>query len=142
MEKSNLYTRTGDGGTTSLVGGERVKKNSLRLEAYGTIDELSSNLGMLISDTVCVAEVRDELHQVQNELFNIGGYLATAMPAGEERVCASLVGGEKIQSLEEWIDALVDPAVIGYVNRLSDYLFIAARYLNFIQGVEEIIWKK
>ena len=50
MEKSNLYTRTGDGGTTSLVGGERVKKNSLRLEAYGTIDELSSNLGMLISD--------------------------------------------------------------------------------------------
>ncbi len=61
---------------------------------------------MLISDTACVAEVRDELHQVQNELFNIGGYLATAMPAGEERVCTSLVGGEKIQSLEEWIDAL------------------------------------
>ena len=186
MEKSNLYTRTGDGGTTSLVGGERVKKNSLRLEAYGTIDELSSNLGMLISDTACVAEVRDELHQVQNELFNIGGYLATAMPAGEERVCTSLVGGEKIQSLEEWIDAIdeqtpkirafvlpggseaaskahvcrvvcrraerrildlaeaeyVDPAVTRYVNRLSDYLFIAARYLNFIQGVEEIIWKK
>ncbi len=107
------------------------------------------------------------------------------MPAGEERVCTSLVGGEKIQSLEEWIDALdeqtpkirafvlpggseaaskahvcrvvcrraerrildlaeaeyVDPAVTRYVNRLSDYLFIAARYLNFIQGVEEIIWK-
>ena len=186
MGKSNLYTRTGDCGTTSLVGGERVKKNSLRLEAYGTLDELSSNLGLLISDPACVAEVGEELRQVQNELFNIGGYLATAVPDGVETPCASLVGGEKIQQIEGWIDALdeqtpkirafvlpggseaasrahvcrvvcrrserrildlaeaeyVDPAVIRYVNRLSDYLFIAARYLNFMQGVEEIVWKK
>ena len=56
--KSLLYTRTGDQGTTSLVGGERVKKNSLRLEAYGTIDELSSFIGQVISDPTCCESVR------------------------------------------------------------------------------------
>ena len=55
MAKSNLYTRTGDTGTTSLVGGTRVKKNSVRLEAYGTLDEFSSTLGCILSDPDCNA---------------------------------------------------------------------------------------
>lgn len=184
MNKSALYTGTGDSGTTSLVGGSRVKKNSVRLEAYGTIDEFSSALGAIASDPKCDAEVKGQILKVQNELFNIGGYLATD-PEGKELHCNSLTPA-MIAELEGWIDALdeqtpkihafvlpggcelaskthlarvicrraerrildladesyVDPAVVKYVNRLSDYLFIAARYFNFMQGVDEIVWKK
>lgn len=183
MSKSALYTGTGDAGMTSLVGGERVRKNSVRLEAYGTIDELSSALGMVASDSLCEDEARGQILNVQNELFNVGCYLATEYQ-GEQK-CATLTP-EKIGELEGWIDALdeqtpkirafvlpggcelsskahmarvicrraerrilalaeetyVDPAVIRYINRLSDYLFIAARYFNFMQGVEEIVWRK
>lgn len=185
MKKSMLYTRTGDAGTTSLVGGERVKKNSVRLEAYGTVDELSTALGVLAADSKCDAEVKGQVLAVQNELFNVGAYLATDVKPGETPKCESLTAG-KLQTLEGWIDALdeqtpkirafilpggsevaakahtarvicrraerrildlvetayVDPAVVRYVNRLSDYLFIAARYLNFMLGVDEVVWKK
>ncbi len=184
MSKSALYTGTGDAGTTSLVGGDRVKKNSVRLEAYGTVDELSSALGMIVSDKSCDAVVKEEILDVQNELFNVGCYLATD-PQGEKPSCPTLTVA-RIAGLEGWIDALdeqtpkirafvlpggcelaskahmarvvcrraerrildladeayVDPAVVKYINRLSDYLFIAARYFNFMQGVEEIVWKK
>lgn len=180
--KSQLYTRTGDDGTTSLVGGERVRKDSARLEAYGTIDELSSSLGAIASDKNCSEEARGQLREIQNELFNIGSYLATN-PANEP---ATGIKTETLRSLEEWIDALdeqtpkinafvlpggcelaskahiartvcrraernivalaseeeVDPNVTRYVNRLSDYLFILARFFNFMQGEEEIVWKK
>lgn len=183
--KSQLYTRTGDTGMTSLVGGERVRKNSARLEAYGTVDELSSCLGAISSDKGCDAEVRGQILDVQNELFNVGSYLATKPAESEEPRCASL-DAAKLQELEGWIDALdeqtpkirafvlpggcelaskahiartvcrraerrildlaeteyVDPAVVTYVNRLSDYLFITARYFNFLQGEEEIVWRQ
>lgn len=183
--KSQLYTRTGDQGTTSLVGGERVKKNSARLEAYGTIDELSSCLGAIASDPGCDSEVRGQILAVQNELFNIGGYLATAPAPGQKPRCVT-IDEALLQTMEGWIDALdeqtpkirafvlpggcqlsskahvartvcrraerrilelvdteyVDPAVVRYVNRLSDYLFIVARYFNFLAGVEEVVWKK
>ncbi|MDE6297494.1 MAG: cob(I)yrinic acid a,c-diamide adenosyltransferase [Muribaculaceae bacterium] len=185
MMKSSLYTRTGDDGTTSLVGGARAKKNCKRLEAYGTIDELSSYLGAIASDIRCDQELQGQVREIQNELFNIGAYLATRPTAGEQTGCASLTA-EKMNQLEGWIDALdeqtpkinafilpggselaakahiarvtarraerrivdlseeeyVDPQVIAYVNRLSDYLFIAARYINFMRGVNEIVWKK
>lgn len=185
MAKSALYTRTGDTGTTSLVGGVRVKKNCARLEAYGTIDELSSMLGAVAADKTCDAEVKGQIQTVQNELFNIGSYLATDVKPGEHPECASLTG-DKVAMLEGWIDALdeqtpkvnafvlpggcelaakahvarvtcrraerciieladesyVDSKVVEYVNRLSDYLFIAARYFNFMCGVEETVWKK
>lgn len=184
--KSLLYTRTGDGGETSLVGGERVAKDSLRLEAYGTLDELSSQLGMLASTPGVGDLIGGQLKLIQNELFNIGGYLATAVPEGHEPVCPSLEDGARIQTLEGWIDALdeetpkirafvlpgghigasaahmartvcrraernilalsrkeyVDPTVLRYINRLSDYLFAAARYVNFINGVSEITWRQ
>jgi cob(I)alamin adenosyltransferase len=184
--KSQLYTGTGDQGLTSLVGGERVKKNSLRLDAYGTIDELSSSLGVVAADKECPDEVKGQIREVQNELFNIGAYLATAVAHGTQSPCSSLADGSRIKELEGWIDSLdeqtpkirafvlpggsktaaechmarticrraerailtladteyVDPALVRYINRLSDYLFIAARFQNFIQGIEEVTWKK
>lgn len=184
MQKSNLYTRTGDMGETSLVGGERVRKTSKRLEAYGTLDEFSSFLGVVLSAHSCPEEIRGQLLKVQNELFNLGAYLATAPKDGETPKCS--VGDIELKEIEGWIDALdeqtpkirafvlpggcelsahahvartvcrraerrilalaevsyVDPALIAYVNRLSDYLFIAARYLNFMSGVEEIVWQR
>lgn len=183
--KSLLYTRTGDTGTTSLVGGERVAKDCDRLEAYGTIDELSSQLGLISAAPQCNAEIKGQILKIQNEMFNIGSYLATAPTPGQQPKCAS-IDSSKMETLESWIDALdeqtpkihafilpggseiaarahvartvcrraerqiltlsrteyVDPAVITYINRLSDYLFIAARYLNFIQGIDEIVWEK
>ena len=185
MAKSNLYTRTGDSGTTSLVGGERVKKNDIRLEAYGTLDEFSSFLGCVLSDPDCPEEVKGQLLYVQDMLFNFGGYLASAVPEGEHPPVWGLTEDD-IPKLEGWIDALdeqtpkmnafvlpggcmlaakthvarsvcrraerrifsladseyVDPALIRYINRLSDYLFILARYFNFMKGVEVITWHK
>lgn len=183
--KSQLYTRTGDLGTTSLVGGERIAKNSARLEAYGTIDELSSHLGIIAADPDCDNEVKGQIQSLQNELFNIGAYLATAVAGGKQPRCESL-DDTRMHELESWIDALdeqtpkirafvlpgglklsaeihvartvcrraerriidltqseyVDPRVTAYINRMSDYLFIAARYMNFIKGIEEVVWKK
>lgn len=184
--KSMLYTGTGDNGTTSLVGGERIGKASQRLEAYGTVDELSSQLGVVAAAAGVPDELRGQLREVQNELFNIGGYLATSVSPGSEPACGSLADNSRIEELEGWIDAIdgatpkirafvlpgghpaaaaahvartvcrraerriislsgsewVDPVVVRYLNRLSDYLFAAARYLNFINGVEEIVWRQ
>lgn len=75
--KSRLYTRTGDDGTTSLVGGTRAGKDSDRLEAYGTVDELNSWLGLLASSLSLRPERRELLLGIQNQLFNIGAALAT-----------------------------------------------------------------
>lgn len=191
MPKSNLYTRTGDQGTTSLVGGTRIKKNCIRLESYGTIDEFSSQLGVILSSPECPDEVRGQLRSIQNMLFNLGGYLACESVAADEEnaghgVAAWGLKEEDLTRLEGWIDALdeqtpkinafvlpggsplnaqthvartvcrraerlilelaekeyVDPLLLKYINRLSDYLFILARYFNFIAGVEEITWQK
>ena len=75
--KSRLYTRTGDDGSTSLVGGARAQKDSLRLEAYGTVDELNSWLGLIAASTAILPERRELLHEIQNRLFDIGAILAT-----------------------------------------------------------------
>ena len=76
MKKSVVYTRTGDDGTTSLVGGVRVAKTHIRLEAYGTIDELNANIGMLVS-LIDDSRQIEMLRYVQNKLFSVGAYLAT-----------------------------------------------------------------
>ena len=76
MKKSSVYTKTGDGGKTSLVGGTRVSKTHIRLEAYGSVDELNSFVGWLIG-TIDDVECRDFLFFVQGKLFSIGGCLAT-----------------------------------------------------------------
>lgn len=81
MKKSLIYTRTGDDGTTSLVGGRRVKKSSARLEAYGTIDELSSHIGVLVAQTPDdMKEVAAMLQKIQHKLFNLGAYMASEEP--------------------------------------------------------------
>ncbi len=181
--KSNLYTGTGDNGTTSLVGGERISKCCARLDAYGTLDEFSSFLGVVLSSKHCPADLKLQLIDVQNRLFDVGCYLATAVEPGSEPTCNGL-NSDCIKTIESWIDALdfqtpkirafvlpggselaahchvartvcrraercilelatieyVDPMLIRWINRLSDYLFIAARYLNHKEGIAEITW--
>lgn len=183
MEKSGLYTGGGDSGTTSLVGGERVRKDSVRLEAYGTVDEFSSFLGVLASSVADNEEISHRLQKIQNRLFDIGGYLASR-PGGTGLPPVSGLDADS-KEIEGWIDELdaavpkvrsfvlpggcmaasyahvartvcrraerriitlasieeVDPEVRIYFNRLSDFLFILARYLNHCAGVAEIIWK-
>ncbi|MCH5233158.1 MAG: cob(I)yrinic acid a,c-diamide adenosyltransferase [Muribaculaceae bacterium] len=184
MAKSKIYTRTGDGLTTSLVGGERIPKYSLRLEAYGTIDEFSSFLGLLLSDDSVIDQERYNLLNVQNMLFNIGAYLATPYSDHISEVMG--LSPSTVGEVENWIDNLVallpeqhdfilpggceaaskahvartvcrraerriielsahepvNPLVISYINRLSDYLFILARYLNKCADFEEVKWRK
>lgn len=103
MGKSLLYTRGGDTGYTSLVGGERVKKNSSRLCAYGTIDELSSALGLIVAGNRCGEDLSKLVYEIQNELFNIGSYLATINTVGSEKPCSSLSENEI-----EWIEKQID----------------------------------
>lgn len=180
-----LYTGTGDTGTTSLVGGKRVKKYCTRLEAYGTVDEFSSHLGLLASIDTGSQAVRTLLAAVQNRLFDVGAYLATDVPEGTTPAITSLSERE-IKEVEQAIDLLdaevpkvnafilpggtrasaeahiartvcrraercilrlaaesyVDPLVIRYFNRLSDWLFILARYYNYAAGVPDIAWQK
>lgn len=184
MKKAAVYTRTGDRGTTSLVGGQRVEKHSMRIEAYGTVDELNSHLGILTSHPETREADRTFLLTVQNHLFDIGSYLACD-PEGDF-VLPTGVNAERLQALEHQIDALdsllpridrfvlptgspltaechvaravcrraerrltqlaaatkVDPEVLAYINRLSDYLFILARFNNINTDHPEIFWQK
>ncbi len=101
-----IYTKTGDRGTTSLVGGQRISKCCDRIESYGTIDELNSQLGLLV--TYCTSQHdRDVLLSVQHRLFVVGGYLATDNSTTE--VPASLLlPAETVSELEHEIDLLSD----------------------------------
>ncbi|MGP1420155.1 MAG: cob(I)yrinic acid a,c-diamide adenosyltransferase [Tannerella sp.] len=102
MKKSLIYTGGGDKGTTSLVGGVRVPKTHPRLEAYGTIDELNSQIGLLIAETDD-QQTADLLRFVQHKLFTVGSYLATDMTQTDLRI-QSNVTLESIRRLEEAID--------------------------------------
>ncbi len=106
MKKSNLYTRTGDLGTTSLADGSRVSKSHPRLNAYGTIDELNSAIAMLTSDPATLPEWRQTLTYIQHKLFTIGAYLAT--PVADPGAITTAVGlGQKaISRLEQDIDTI------------------------------------
>lgn len=104
MAKSSVYTRTGDGILTSIIGGERIPKYSLRLEAYGTVDELSSFIGNLVADDSVIDEQRIQLLKVQNMLFNIGGYLATPPSIRKEEVPG--LTSNNITEMEGWIDIM------------------------------------
>lgn len=102
MKKSRIYTRTGDQGTTSLAGGTRVPKTHLRLEAYGTIDELNSYLGLLHTYLTEEAD-RQTVWRVQNKLFAVGSYLATDQTRTGLRAESRIVDGD-IEELEKAID--------------------------------------
>lgn len=104
MKKSMIYTKTGDKGTTSLVGGTRVPKTHIRLEAYGTVDELNSHLGLLQTYLTDEADKRI-IFRVQNKLFSVGSYLATDQTQTELRM-ESRINDEDIQLLEHAIDTI------------------------------------
>lgn len=184
MKKSLVYTKTGDKGTTGLIGGTRVSKTHARLEAYGTVDELNANLGLLVT---YLAEERDRLFvsAVQDKLFSVGSHLATdqdkmklhdvsiitpddvalmeaeidaademlptlrwfVIPGGSRgsaicHVCRTVCrrAERRILSLTE--DYEIDANLLAYVNRLSDYLFVLSRKINFLEKKEEIFWNK
>lgn len=105
MKKSNVYTRTGDQGQTSLVGGTRVSKACTRLEAYGTVDELNSQLGLLI--TYVTEDVdRERLIRCQSELFSVGSQLATEPDS--KRPPIRVITPQDIADLELAIDMAND----------------------------------
>lgn len=107
MTKSNLYTRTGDDGTTGLVGGSRELKTAPRIEAYGTVDELNSWLGLVASQPQLPAEDHDLILWIQNRLFDIGSHLACPEPApGEQPILSPGIDTESIARLESAIDRL------------------------------------
>lgn len=179
---SKVYTRTGDAGQTSLVSGTRVDKDDVRVEAYGTIDELNSNLGVLLHSTkLDNAEVIAIVRKAQNKLFNIGGYLAndkadklygvTQEDVAElERMMDQmnevippaqgfvLPGGTRLSAQADRCRTItrraerrvvtlskvapIDPLVLEYINRLSDFFFVFARFNNIQNQVEEIYWDK
>lgn len=99
-----IYTKTGDKGTTSLVGGTRVPKTHIRLEAYGTVDELNSHLGLLIT-YLPDAQDRDFLQQVQDKLFVVGSHLATDQEKTKLKD-ASVITPEQVETMEREIDRL------------------------------------
>jgi len=177
-----VYTRKGDKGETSLIGGTRVVKYSLRIEAYGTIDELNSYVGV-IRDQDIPQEQIDTLLEIQDRLFTIGSNLA-ADPVSSKMKLPELKE-EDITYLEQQIDLMdetlppmksfvlpgghqtvsfchvarcicrraerriielaahepVDPIIIAYVNRLSDYLFVLSRKLVQVLNASEVPWK-
>lgn len=182
MKITKVYTRGGDKGQTSLVGGQRVSKASVRLEAYGTVDELSAHLGLLAA-LLLAGHEKDMVVRIQNNLFNVCTNLATDQDTTPLYPSAYLQAGE-IELLECEVDAMmselpepqgfilsggtreaaqahvcrtvcrraerrivalaevavVSPEVQQYVNRLSDYLFVLAKKLNFIAGESEKTW--
>lgn len=104
MKKSNVYTKTGDKGMTSLVGGVRVPKTHPRLEAYGAVDELNAFIGLLITYVADEAD-REFLFAVQHKLFSVGSYLATDQEHKELRP-QSIIHPEDVETIERAIDAV------------------------------------
>ena len=182
MKIMKVYTKTGDKGETSIVGGIRVKKSCRRLEAYGTVDELSSHLGPLAA-MLSEGEDKDIIIRIQRDLFNVCSNLATDQSQTPLSDSARL-GEDEISFLEEQVDQImkllperlgfilpggcqaasqahvcrtvcrraercivalseettISPEALQFVNRLSDYLFVLAKKINFNIGVSEIVW--
>ena len=178
-----IYTKTGDDGTTGLYGGERVAKDSLRVECYGTVDELNSVLGLANVESL-TDTVNQLLSEIQNKLFTIGGELATptnrselnkvklvnkdillleeSIDKYEEKLEPLkqfiLPGGSKGASLlhyarsvcrrtERLVSSLskmekISDIILIYLNRLSDLLFVLARFENNVNQIPDIPWQK
>ncbi|MFQ5477749.1 MAG: cob(I)yrinic acid a,c-diamide adenosyltransferase [Candidatus Binatia bacterium] len=187
---NRVYTRSGDDGSTGLADGSRQPKHGLRVSAYGEVDELNSTVGLVVAaleeppytGSPDAARVREQLGQVQQELFDLGGELAT--PPGSEREDMARIGQDQVSRLEGWIDELQAelselksfvlpgggtagallhlartvcrraersvcallaeddgcPGPLGYLNRLSDLLFVQARWMALKSGKDETLW--
>jgi cob(I)alamin adenosyltransferase len=112
-----IYTRRGDGGETGLFGGGRVPKAHVRVEAYGDVDELNAALGMAVS-AVADGEIRSKLSRIQNDLFSLGSSLATpGVEDGSARPATPPLPVERVQEMEDWIDAASDetPALRSFI---------------------------
>ena len=181
---TKIYTKTGDLGKTSLIGGTKVPKSNIRIEAYGTIDELNSYVG-LMADQLTHEPSKNILKEIQDRLFTIGSSLACD-PEKESALKIPDLKETDVELLEKEIDTMneqlapmkafilpgghvaistahitrcvcrraerlcvnmmehdlfVEPLVIKYLNRLSDYLFVLARYIGHLLCVEDIPWK-
>ena len=179
-----IYTKTGDKGMTSLIGGVKVPKSHLRIEAYGTVDELNSWIGF-VNDQLPGKEIKELLKEIQDRLFTIGSSLACD-PEKEPKLKIPDLKETDISLLEKEIDKMneslpvmksfilpgghpavssahiarcvcrraerlcvsvqennlfIDPLVLKYLNRLSDYLFVLARFIGHEFNAEEIPWK-
>lgn len=115
---NRVYTKAGDKGQTALVGGQRVDKDSLRIEAYGTVDELNAAIGLArtaLEESPAGPVLQPILQRVQNELFNLGSELAT--PDDDRRARAPAVAQRHIDALESAIDELNDelPALKSFI---------------------------
>ncbi len=106
---NRIYTRTGDDGSTGLVGGARIRKNSARVEAYGDIDELNCLIGICVTVATSPSEtvIHDKLKVIQNELFDLGSELAT--PHGSTWQGMLKTEAVHVDRLERWIDELNAP---------------------------------
>jgi cob(I)alamin adenosyltransferase len=179
---TKVYTRTGDDGRTGLGGGQRVPKDSARIEAYGTVDELNSSIGVALAQGV-VEELVASLRAVQNELFHLGSDLCI-LEEDKARMPVPRIEQRHVEALEKTMDALteklaplenfvlpggtpgaaalhvartvcrraerrvialsrveaVGPQTIVYLNRLSDALFVMARYENAKRGAPDVLW--
>lgn len=177
---TKIYTKTGDKGETSLFGGKRLPKSHIRIEAYGTVDELNSYIG-LVRDCVENDQIRLILKEIQDRLFTIGANLASdpgknmitpdifeadvklleneidrmnenlpvlknfILPGGHQHISYCHIARCVCRRAERLVVALnleekVEPIVIHYLNRLSDYLFVLSRQIGNDLGIEEITW--
>ncbi|HEX8548630.1 MAG TPA: cob(I)yrinic acid a,c-diamide adenosyltransferase [Cytophagaceae bacterium] len=176
-----IYTKTGDAGDTSLYGGKRVRKSDLRIDAYGTVDELNSYIGLLRDYTIN-DPYKEDLIKIQDRLFTIGAILAAdpdkkglklpplhasdvllleesidrmdatlepmkffILPGGHKEVSFCHIARCVCRRAERIVIALeeseaVNPLVIIYLNRLSDYLFVLSRTMGKVVGATELPW--
>ena len=172
---SKIYTRTGDKGTTGLGDGSRVEKDNLRVEAFGTVDELNSTVGLVLAAELPTG-IRSILDRVQHELFDLGGELCIPgttlipdsyidgleadldmlnenlpplkdfiLPGGSDSAARCHLARTVCRRAERRVVALahdedVNQATIRYLNRLSDFLFVAARVIARADDGAEVLW--
>lgn len=183
-KKVKIYTKTGDDGTTGLIGGTRIRKSDSRLEAYGTIDELNSWIGLIRAGNQ-VEKIDHVLCSIQNQLFAIASYWATdtlksdlrtqlfpegvdagnlesemdemqsvipqisnfILPGGSVLSAQCQIARTICRRAERRIESLLelsfdtDDITLIYINRLSDYLFVLARYFNYLENRKEECWE-
>jgi cob(I)alamin adenosyltransferase len=101
-----IYTRTGDAGDTGLYGGQRVRKDNCRVEAYGTVDEANAVLGIVATQLENDTELREVIYTLQRELFTVGADLATPLERDSQKATVPRIEGSHIETLEGWIDRL------------------------------------